>query len=283
MYYRIAGINIKFTGNNNELIPQLRGFSTFVSPPSKEDITIEVTDKYESNSENTPVYSYSDNDFSYSSYSFDDERTMFNIEKLGTDFKLSVSHKKGDNIATIGGNIELDILLFATWLAYGIMVLPLNRIAIHSSTIEYKAKAVLCLGESGTGKSTHTRLWRENIEGASLLNDDSPIIEVAGDKIYAHGSPWSGKTPCYKDRKVELIGAIRLAQAPYNKIEAEGVFRAFTSLYPSCPPAFAPVSYLNDQICDIISEILSKIKVWHLDCLPDRDACMLSKKTIFNE
>ena len=49
-------------------------------------------------------------------------------------------------------------------------------VAIHSSVLTYREAAILCLGESGTGKSTHTRLWRENIEGAGLLNDDSPFV-----------------------------------------------------------------------------------------------------------
>ena len=53
-----------------------------------------------------------------------------------------------------------------------------DTLAIHSSCIVYRDKAVLFLGESGTGKSTHTRLWRENIPEAVLLNDDSPMIRV---------------------------------------------------------------------------------------------------------
>ena len=57
---------------------------------------------------------------------------------------------------------------------------------LHSVMVVKDGKAVLCLGESGTGKSTHTRLWRENIEGAHLLNDDSPILRVVDGTPYAY-------------------------------------------------------------------------------------------------
>lgn len=102
---------------------------------------------------------------------------------------------------------------------HGMMILPYDIVAIHSSCIVYQNKAVLLLGESGLGKSTHTRLWQEHIDGAFLLNDDSPIIQIEGGKVWAYGSPWSGNTPCYKTERYELKGCVRLSQAPYNHIK----------------------------------------------------------------
>ena len=75
-------------------------------------------------------------------------------------------------IAYFTGNFAPILLRFACWIAYGVAAAPLGTVAIHTSTICYQGKVVLFLGESGTGKSTHTRLWRENIEGAVLLNDE---------------------------------------------------------------------------------------------------------------
>ena len=76
------------------------------------------------------------------------------------------------------GNWSMRLYRFALWVGYGLMTLPYQTVAIHSSCIVREGKAVLFLGESGTGKSTHTRLWREHIPGAVLLNDDSPMIRV---------------------------------------------------------------------------------------------------------
>lgn len=61
---------------------------------------------------------------------------------------------------------------------FNIAAVARQAIAIHSSVISLNGGAVLFLGESGTGKSTHTRLWREHIPGAELLNDDSPIVRI---------------------------------------------------------------------------------------------------------
>lgn len=102
---------------------------------------------------------------------------------------------------------------FGLWITFGIAISP-EAIAIHSSTIECEGRAVLFLGESGTGKSTHTRLWQEHIPGARLLNDDSPIIRMYQGQATAFGSPWSGKTPCYRNISRPIAGIVRLSQAP---------------------------------------------------------------------
>lgn len=64
---------------------------------------------------------------------------------------------------------------------FNIAAVARQAVAIHSSVISLNDGAVLFLGESGTGKSTHTRLWREHIPGAELLNDDSPIVRHRAD------------------------------------------------------------------------------------------------------
>ena len=122
-------------------------------------------------------------------------------------------------IVNFKGNYNLRLLRFACWIAYGVVTAPFGTVAIHTSTIACQGKAILFLGESGTGKSTHTRLWQEHIEGAALLNDDSPIIRIIDGKPWVYGSPWSGKTPCYKNESYPLAACVRLSQAPYNQMK----------------------------------------------------------------
>jgi hypothetical protein len=136
------------------------------------------------------------------------------------------------------------------------------------------------LGESGTGKSTHTRLWRENIEGAELLNDDSPIIRIEDGEVVVYGSPWSGKTPCYKPLRVALGGVTRLSQAPLNRMRRLSRLEAMGALLPSCPPNFAYDEALTDRMCEVIGAIIRNVKVCHLECLPDGAAARLSFETL---
>ena len=78
---------------------------------------------------------------------------------------LSMWMTQDARIAYFTGNFAPILLRFACWIAYGVAAAPLGTVAIHTSTICYQGKAVLFLGESGTGKSTHTRLWREKHRG----------------------------------------------------------------------------------------------------------------------
>lgn len=189
----------------------------------------------------------------------------------------------GEDEVLINGNMSAMLLRFALWLGLGMMVVQSDTVAIHSSCIVYMDNAVLFLGESGTGKSTHTRLWQENIEGAFLLNDDSPFIRVEDGRVWAYGSPWSGKTPCYRQERYELKACVRLSKAPYNQIDRLGVLHAYGAIHPSCPPAFAYDNDLYDYISSFINKLLSSVPFYHLACLPDKEAAQLSFKTIFKD
>ncbi len=175
-----------------------------------------------------------------------------------------------------------SLVRFGLWILFGLAITPRHAIAIHSSTIRCSEKAALFLGESGTGKSTHTRLWREHISGAVLLNDDSPIIRISEGRAIVCGSPWSGKTPCYKQEQWPISGLVRLSQAPHNRIRRLGVIQAIGALLPSCPPAFAFDNRLQDAICNTLSQLITLVPVYHLECLPDQAAAELSHQTLMD-
>ena len=184
---------------------------------------------------------------------------------------------------------------FGLWTMFNIAALERRAVAVHSSVISLDGRAVLFLGESGTGKSTHTRLWREHIPGARLLNDDSPIIRIAPERaaaadtipalqgVLACGSPWSGKTPCYRNVSNPIAGIVRLSQAPQNRIRRLRPIEAIGALLPSCPPSFAHDERLQDAICRLVSQIVAQVPVYHLECLPDAAAARLSCRTVFGD
>lgn len=190
--------------------------------------------------------------------------------------------KRHDIVSNIVCQSALDISLlrFGLWMMFGVVLSENSAIAIHSSVIVSRERGVLFLGESGTGKSTHTRLWRENIEGATLLNDDSPIVRIVDGKALVFGSPWSGKTPCYKNLSYPIAGFCRLSQAPHNLIRRLHPLAAIGALLPSCPPAFAHDDYLQDGICNTLGALLKQVGAYHLECLPDKAAAELSFNTI---
>lgn len=69
-----------------------------------------------------------------------------------------------------------------------------GRLLMHGSCLAVDGKAVIFTARSGTGKSTHVRLWRQLFgERAIMVNDDKPILRIAKEAVYAYGTPWDGK------------------------------------------------------------------------------------------
>ena len=186
-------------------------------------------------------------------------------------------------VQTNAGVVDADysFLRFGIWFMLNIAAVQKLTAAVHTSVIVCHDEAIMFLGESGTGKSTHTRLWRENIEGATLLNDDSPFVGIRDGRAMAYGSPWSGKTPCYKNESYPIRAIVRLSQAPHNKMYRLGKLQAIGALLPSLPPAFAFDDKLEDAVMNVLSAVVSKVPVYHLECLPNAEAAQLSHDTIF--
>lgn len=180
-----------------------------------------------------------------------------------------------------GANMNPSFMRFGVWFMLNIVAVQHSVAAVHSSVIVCHNEAVMFLGESGTGKSTHTRLWRENIEGATLLNDDSPFVGVQNGRVVAFGSPWSGKTPCYKNESYPIRAIVRLSQAPHNSMRRLRSLFSVGALLPSLPPAFAFDEKLEDAVMNVLSAVIGAVPVYHLECLPNAAAAQLSHDTIF--
>jgi hypothetical protein len=205
---------------------------------------------------------------------------LIHMKRVGTvDKNLSGS---------IAGTVMVpdpDHLRFALWMGMAFAVIPGMAAPVHASVIIHQGQAVVFLGESGTGKSTHTRLWLHNISGCSLLNDDSPILRFHQPEkaIYIYGSPWSGKGRAYHAEGYPVAAIVRLEQAPANKTHRLNIIKSFAALYPSFPPAYLRDEWLQEAICALISEVLKRVPVFRLECLPDVSAAILIHKKIFGE
>ena len=137
----------------------------------------------------------------------------------------------------------------------------------------------LFLGKSGTGKSTHSQLWLQNIAGVELLNDDNPVIRIIEGKPWVYGSPWSGKTACYRNESVRVGAFVRLYQAPVNRIEQLSVVKGLAALTGSSS-LIRWDEQLGKYAFDTLAELLSEVPVFRLECLPDYEAALLSYKTV---
>ena len=182
-----------------------------------------------------------------------------------------------------GEGKQPDSVMFdhALCFAYSFATLPHKTLLIHSSVIVKEGRAVMCLGESGTGKSTHTRLWLENIEGTERLNDDGPVVRaLESGEVRVYGSPWSGKGAVYRQEHCPIAAFLRLSQAPENRIQRLSRIGAFSALLPSTLPTLQKEERTLDQICGALSEIIVAVPAYTLACLPDAAAARMSYTTI---
>ena len=135
-----------------------------------------------------------------------------------------------------------------------------------------EARAYLFLGHSGTGKSTHARQWLQAFSDAWLLNDDNPILRVMEDgEVRVYGSPWSGKTPCYKNAHARVGGIIKLSQAPYNQLQPLTLPQAYAYMLSSAS-GLKMNHQMADDMYNSIKHIITHVKCHHLNCLPNTDA-----------
>lgn len=162
----------------------------------------------------------------------------------------------------------------ALMLLYAFASAEFDTLLLHASVVEYDGRGYIFLGKSGTGKSTHSRLWTGNIAGATLLNDDNPVVRIIDGTVYVYGSPWSGKTPCYVSRKVEAGGIVRLQQAPHNRLTRLPAVRAYAALLPSCS-SMKWDHEMASALHSTISHVIARVPVYSLECRPDREAALM--------
>ena len=163
----------------------------------------------------------------------------------------------------------------ALMLMFAFRTAPLMTLEMHAAVVVKggdEARGYLFLGHSGTGKSTHARQWLQAFPDAWLLNDDNPILRVMDDgNVYVFGSPWSGKTPCYKNAHARVGSIIKLSQAPFNELQALTLPQAYAYILSSAS-GLKTDQQMADHLYNSIKHIITHVKCYHLNCLPNTEA-----------
>ena len=137
--------------------------------------------------------------------------------------------------------------------------LPLyNAFLLHASVIEVDGMAYAFSAPSGTGKSTHTRLWLDRFgERARIINGDKPIMRFSGDELIVYGTPWCGKEGYNINTSSPLSALCFLNRGQENKIarcdEGSAVMKLFHQiLLPQDEEtANALFELLDKMVCNI--------------------------------
>ena len=149
----------------------------------------------------------------------------------------------------------------------------------HGSTVAVDGKAYLFTAGCGTGKSTHTRLWRQVFGNrAVMVNDDKPFLKLTEEGVLACGSPWSGKHGLDSNITVPLQGICILERGEENKIHRLSRWEALPMLLHQsyCPLTPEKRSRFEEQV-RLLAE---KTPLWHMACNMDPSAAEVSHKAM---
>lgn len=150
-----------------------------------------------------------------------------------------------------------------------------NGFLLHSSAVEYKGEAYLFSAPSGTGKSTHTGMWLEAFGSeARIINDDKPAIRVIDEKVFAYGTPWSGKTDLNLNVKVPVKGICFIERGEKNAIRRISVPEALALIFNQTVRPREQEGM--DKLISCFDKVLSNINVYILTCNISKEAAIVA-------
>lgn len=287
--FRIADLNVKidFAARQNNSMQLLPSFTPFTI---KEEATptlfhIIVDDTF------LPI----DKKHRERIRDFDTGNGITIVDKIkGGGYQFIIKNIKGDDCCLLITNTDFTVfhcalngnyrmrsfgLNSAMMLAFAFAGAAQKAVLMHASVVRQHGYGYAFIAKSGTGKSTQVSNWLRYLPDCDLMNDDNPVVRIIDGKSYIFGSPWSGKTPCYRNVKAPLGAITRIDRAEEDSVDAENPVTAFASILPSVSSMKWEES-LYDKTCDTVAEIVKTTKIFTLHCLPDRESAEICNKAI---
>lgn len=198
-----------------------------------------------------------------------------NSEKLYLQYTVSPAWDKitllEDNTG-MNGNIAFEYL----GLIFPYVALKHDILTFHGALVECEGDGFIVSAPSGTGKTTHARLWRD-YKNALIINGDRATCKKENGVWEGYGLPWSGTSGEQIARKVPLKALVILEQGTDNKVHRLTPQESFGEMLPhiQCPTWDAE---LVGKAMELADEFLQEIPVFHFSCRPDLDAV----ETLYN-
>ena len=142
---------------------------------------------------------------------------------------------------------------------------------MHGSTVAVDGRAYLFTAPCGTGKSTHTRLWREVFGGrAVMVNDDKPFLRFMDGAVIACGTPWTGKHGLGSNVSAPLAGICILSRGTENRIRRADPEDVSEFLLQQLQPEG------DSRTERLLWELLRRVPVWQMECNRELEAARIA-------
>lgn len=146
---------------------------------------------------------------------------------------------------------------------------------MHCAVIEYEGRGYAFSAPSGTGKTTHIRLWQEafGADRVTIVNGDKPILRLLDGVFYAYGTPWCGKEGYNKNTRVPLSGLCFVTRGAENRIRPMSADEAIPHLFSQI--MVTDSTNLARQM-ELADALLQKVPCYLLACNMEPEAARVA-------
>ena len=202
------------------------------------------------------------------------EEVCFSISE--DDLKRERSYSSGQ--AFSDGVIE-SLALYRKFLEYAINH---NALILHCSALSMDDKGYLFTAPSGTGKSTHAKLWRDIFKDrVVMINDDKPVIRLIGNEFYVYGTPWNGKHRLDSNIRVKINGICHLKRGKENSIKS---ITPKDMLMVLINQTLRPeTEEMANNLFTLLDKLLLKVPLFELYCNISKEAAIVAYEGMSGE
>ena len=146
---------------------------------------------------------------------------------------------------------------------------------MHGAVVAVDGQAYLFTAKSGTGKTTHTRLWMQQFgDRAVMVNGDKPLLHVTNTGVTVYGTPWDGKEHLSRNIACPLKAVCILTRSETNHIERISPKEALTML---CQQSYRPAqpAALRKTLA-LVDLLSSSVPLYKLGCNMEPEAALVA-------
>ena len=271
-YYKIAGIVIKVVSEGINLIEELE-YQRFKTTCQNENYTVDfrVVKELELGLGNITYQDEQNIIYDDGKYRYVNNR--FLIKKISDNY-YNVFIKKCDN--------EVSNREMFNAMGFDVLLAKERKLILHALFIVYRNKAILFSAPSGTGKSTQADLWKKYVSSVEIINGDRAIIGIEDGDVKAYGLPFCGTSKITINQNFNLNTIVILRQGKINKLIELSAKDSYKYLYSQIN-WIGWDKKLQINILDLLEKVVSSIKIYYFECLPEQSAVEMLKTMIAKE
>ena len=158
-----------------------------------------------------------------------------------------------------------------------------NGFFFHSSSLMLDGEGYVFTAPSGTGKSTHTALWRKHFgEKVTMINDDKPLIRRGSDDFYIYGTPWMGKSNIGNNIKAKVKAVFILKRSEQNSAKKVSISEVFKEIFEAT--VIPKEKAMMSNLLSLLSDFFAKVPIYLLHCNISDEAVLTAYNAVnYNE